>query len=58
VTGGIQILTRVQKWDDSLAVRIPKPFAIKAGLEQDTQVDAIIWYSEKEKWILITLYHK
>ena len=33
------MLTRVQKWDDSLAVRIPEPFAIKAGLEQDTQVE-------------------
>jgi antitoxin MazE len=33
------MLTRVQKWGNSLAVRIPKPFAIEAGLEQDTQVE-------------------
>jgi antitoxin MazE len=33
------MLTRVQKWGNSLAVRIPKPFAVEAGLEQDTQVE-------------------
>jgi len=37
--GGIQMLTRVQKWGDSLAVRIPKPLAAEVGLEQDTQVE-------------------
>jgi antitoxin MazE len=33
------MLTRVQKWGNSLAVRIPKPFAVEAGLGQDTQVE-------------------
>ena len=33
------MLTRVQKWGNSLAVRIPKPFANEVGLEQDTQVE-------------------
>jgi len=33
------MLTRVQKWGDSLAVRIPKPLATEVGLEQDTQVE-------------------
>lgn len=31
--------TRVQKWGNSLAVRIPKPFADGAGLQQSTEVD-------------------
>jgi antitoxin MazE len=33
------LLTRVQKWGNSLAVRIPKPFAREVGLEQDTPVE-------------------
>ena len=31
--------TRVQKWGHSLALRIPKSFAIEAGLDQDAVVD-------------------
>lgn len=30
---------RVQKWGNSLAVRIPKAFALEASLEQDTDVE-------------------
>lgn len=33
------MLTRVKKWGNSLAVRIPKPFAGEVGLEQDTPVE-------------------
>jgi len=33
------MLIRVQKWGNSLAVRIPKPLAIEVGLEQDTRVE-------------------
>ncbi len=33
------MLTRVQKWGNSLAVRIPKPLATEVGLEQNTQVE-------------------
>ena len=33
------MLTRVRKWGNSLAVRIPKPLATKVGLEQNTQVE-------------------
>lgn len=33
------MLTRVKKWGNSLAVRIPKPLAIEVGLEQNTQVE-------------------
>jgi antitoxin MazE len=31
--------TRVQKWGNSLALRIPKSFAAEAGLREDTAVD-------------------
>lgn len=31
--------TRVQKWGNSLALRIPKPLASEVGLEQDSLVD-------------------
>ena len=31
--------TRVQKWGNSLAVRIPKPFAEGAGLQASTEVE-------------------
>ncbi|MCO6454907.1 MAG: AbrB/MazE/SpoVT family DNA-binding domain-containing protein [Pirellulaceae bacterium] len=31
--------TRVQKWGNSLALRIPKSFAIEVGLAEDSAVD-------------------
>lgn len=31
--------SRVQKWGNSLAIRIPKSFATETGLDQDTPVD-------------------
>ncbi len=31
--------TRVQKWGNSLALRIPKSFAIEVGLEKETTVE-------------------
>jgi len=31
--------TRIQKWGNSLALRIPKSFAEEAGLEQDSSVE-------------------
>ena len=31
--------TRVQKWGNSLALRIPKSFAVEAGLECDSPVE-------------------
>ena len=30
---------KIQKWGNSLAVRIPKSFAVQAEIEQDTTVD-------------------
>jgi antitoxin MazE len=29
---------RIQKWGNSLAIRIPKPFAVEVGLEQNSLV--------------------
>jgi antitoxin MazE len=34
--------TKVQKWGNSLAVRIPKPFAKEAGLQRETSVEMSI----------------
>jgi antitoxin MazE len=34
--------SRVQKWGNSLAVRIPKPFASEVGLREDAQVELSI----------------
>ncbi len=34
--------TRIQKWGNSLAVRIPKSFAAEVKLEQDTLVDVSV----------------
>lgn len=31
--------TRVQKWGNSLALRIPKSFALEAGLREDAPVE-------------------
>lgn len=31
--------TRVQKWGNSLALRIPKPFATEVGLKRDSTVE-------------------
>ena len=37
--------TRVQKWDNSLALRIPKPLASQIGLEPNSPVEFIApWY--------------
>ena len=33
------MLTTIQRWGNSLAVRIPKPFALQADLEENSEVD-------------------
>ena len=33
------MLTTVQRWGNSLAVRIPKPFALQADLQENSEVD-------------------
>jgi antitoxin MazE len=39
---GLSMKTTIQKWGDSLAVRIPRPFAEEIHLEENTQVDLTI----------------
>jgi antitoxin MazE len=34
--------TRIQKWGNSLALRIPKSFALETGLDQDAVVDVAL----------------
>ncbi|MFL5803570.1 MAG: AbrB/MazE/SpoVT family DNA-binding domain-containing protein [Roseiflexaceae bacterium] len=34
--------TRIQKWGNSLALRIPKSFAVETGLDQDAVVDIVL----------------
>ena len=34
--------TRIQKWGNSLALRIPKTFAVEVGLENETNVDVAL----------------
>ena len=46
--------TKIKKWGNSLALRIPKSFALNANLRQDELVDISI---DKEK-IIITLIGK
>jgi antitoxin MazE len=35
----VAMITRIQKWGNSLAVRIPKSFAVEVGLEQNAAVE-------------------
>jgi antitoxin MazE len=41
-TGGVNMRTKVQRWGHSLALRIPKPFAIEAKLGDQTEVDLTV----------------
>ena len=34
--------TKIQKWGNSLALRIPKPFALEIGLDQNSVVEVSI----------------
>jgi antitoxin MazE len=36
------MVTSIQRWGNSLAVRIPKPFASQAGLAEDTDVEIVV----------------
>ncbi|MGI8402378.1 MAG: AbrB/MazE/SpoVT family DNA-binding domain-containing protein [Gemmatimonadaceae bacterium] len=33
------MLTTIQRWGNSLAIRIPKPFAIETDLQENSEVD-------------------
>jgi antitoxin MazE len=46
--------TRVQKWGDTLAVRIPPPFADEVNIREDSPVDIIIRGREIVVTLLIT----
>jgi antitoxin MazE len=35
----VAMITKIQKWGNSLAVRIPKSFAVEVGLEQNAAVE-------------------
>lgn len=47
--------TKITKWGNSLALRIPKSFALNANLKQNELVDLSI---EKEKIIITPIYEK
>ena len=36
------MVTSIQRWGNSLAIRIPKPFASQAGLSEDTDVEIVL----------------
>jgi len=38
--------TKVQKWGNSLAIRVPRPFAEELGLRQDSDVDLLLEQNE------------
>jgi len=44
------MITKVQKWGNSLALRIPKAFADSVGLGNGTQVELIM---EDEKLVIV-----
>jgi antitoxin MazE len=52
------MVTTVQRWGNSLAVRIPKPFALQAALEENSEVDIsvegdrIVLSAPKREWTL------
>ena len=43
--------TRIQKWGNSLALRIPKSFAVEAGIEEDSPVEMSL---EKGKLVIVS----
>ena len=56
--------TRVQKWGNSLAVRIPKPFAEGAGLKLATEIEVSLvkgtlrFAAVRPRWELASLVSK
>jgi antitoxin MazE len=56
--------TKVQKWGNSLAVRIPKPFAEGAGLKRATEVEVSLekgslrFVAVRPRWQLRALVSK
>ncbi|MGH7605305.1 MAG: AbrB/MazE/SpoVT family DNA-binding domain-containing protein [Gemmatimonadaceae bacterium] len=58
------MITTVQRWGNSLAIRIPKPFALETELSENTQVeieldgDRIVVSPARKEWRLADLLHK
>lgn len=58
------MVTTIQRWGNSLAVRIPKAFAAEAQLGEDTSVeisldgDRIVISAARQEWNLETLVAK
>jgi antitoxin MazE len=48
---GVKMKTRIQKWGNSLALRIPKSFATEAGIEQNSSVELSL---ERGKLIIVS----
>jgi len=52
------VTTKIQRWGNSLAVRIPKAFALEAGLAEDSEVEigvndgAIVVRPARKEWTL------
>lgn len=52
------MITTIQRWGNSLAIRIPKAFAIQAELEEHTEVDIaldgdrIVLSPARKEWTL------
>ena len=44
--------TRIQKWGNSLALRIPKSFANEVGMEQDSPVEVSL---EDGRLVMVTI---
>lgn len=40
--GGLSVTTKIQKWGNSLAVRIPQHIAEEVAVEQGTEVELIV----------------
>jgi antitoxin MazE len=51
----LNMQTKIKKWGNSLALRIPKSFALNANLKQDELVDISV---DKERIIIIPLGKK
>ena len=55
------MLTTIQRWGNSLAIRIPKPFAIETDLQENSEVDIsldggrIVVRSARKEWRLAEL---
>jgi Growth regulator len=58
------MVTTIQRWGNSLAIRIPKAFAVQAQLDEESSVelaiegDRIVITAARQEWILESLVNK